>query len=308
MRLIIMSLLSGILAISNSFRHISLIRPQRMQIMMKQTKIPKQRNMSPLYLPRTTSQKDYVDKMNDEKSKLIFGIGPAGTGKTLFACSYAVQELKKENINKIVITRPIVPVEEDIGYLPGKLNNKMEPWVRPIFDVLTEYYNQRDVNDLLNSGTIEIAPLAYMRGRTFKNSVIIADEMQNSTPNQMLMMTTRIGDNSKLIITGDLKQSDRIEDNGLKEILYKINAYKGDKEGINLCQFSNEDIQRSAVVTKIINIYENKISKFPEVLDKREADKIKLKKKIEETLNSQKKRNDDAAIIPKSDMERLKKK
>lgn len=300
MRLIIMSLL---LSVCCSFRQLSLIRPQNMQIMMKQSKIPKEKPLAPLYSPRTNAQKNYVKAMNDPENDLILGVGPAGTGKTLFACSYAVQEMKKGNINNIVITRPIVPVEEDIGYLPGKLNNKMEPWVRPIFDILGEYYNKKDINDLLYSGRVEIAPLAYMRGRTFKNSVIIADEMQNSTPNQMLMMTTRIGDRSKLILTGDLKQSDRIEDNGLKELLNKINTYKGDTEGIALCTFSHEDIQRSKIVTKILDLYENKVS-----INKEKITKQKIKTKIEESLKEQDKRNSDAAIIPKRDMERMNKK
>ena len=300
MRLIIMSLL---LSVCCSFRQLSLIRPQNMQIMMKQSKIPKEKPLAPLYSPRTNAQKNYVKAMNDPENDLILGVGPAGTGKTLFACSYAVQEMKKGNINNIVITRPIVPVEEDIGYLPGKLNNKMEPWVRPIFDILGEYYNKKDINDLLYSGRVEIAPLAYMRGRTFKNSVIIADEMQNSTPNQMLMMTTRIGDRSKLILTGDLKQSDRIEDNGLKELLNKINTYKGDTEGIALCTFSHEDIQRSKIVTKILDVYENKVS-----INKEKITKQKIRTKIEESLKEQDKRNSDAAIIPKRDMERINRK
>ena len=295
--------MSLLLSVCCSFRQLSLIRPQNMQIMMKQSKIPKEKPLAPLYSPRTNAQKNYVKAMNDPENDLILGVGPAGTGKTLFACSYAVQEMKKGNINNIVITRPIVPVEEDIGYLPGKLNNKMEPWVRPIFDILGEYYNKKDINDLLYSGRVEIAPLAYMRGRTFKNSVIIADEMQNSTPNQMLMMTTRIGDKSKLILTGDLKQSDRIEDNGLKELLNKVNAYKGDTEGIALCTFSHEDIQRSKIVTKILDVYENKVS-----INKEKITKQKIRTKIEESLREQDKRNSDAAIIPKRDMERMNKK
>lgn len=292
--------MSLLLSVCCSFRQLSLIRPQNMQIMMKQSKIPKEKPLAPLYSPRTNAQKNYVKAMNDPENDLILGVGPAGTGKTLFACSYAVQEMKKGNINNIVITRPIVPVEEDIGYLPGKLNNKMEPWVRPIFDILGEYYNKKDINDLLYSGRVEIAPLAYMRGRTFKNSVIIADEMQNSTPNQMLMMTTRIGDRSKLILTGDLKQSDRIEDNGLKELLNKINTYKGDTEGIALCTFSHEDIQRSKIVTKILDVYENKVS-----INKEKITKQKIRTKIEESLREQDKRNSDAALIPKRDMERI---
>ena len=254
----------------------------------------KKSGLIPLYKPRTSNQKLYLDKITDDNSKVIIGLGPAGTGKTLFACLYAIQELEKGNIEKIVLTRPIVTVEEDIGYLPGKLNSKMEPWTRPIFDILREYHSNQQINSMLQSGVIEIAPLAYMRGRTFKRSIVIADEMQNSSPNQMLMISTRLGDNSKLIITGDLNQSDRMDDNGLKDLVKKIEAYPLNCTEISTIYFQQNDIQRSPIVSKILDIYEYKIRKLP-IPNVNQNKSKKYNKKID----------NDAAIIPLSDMRKV---
>lgn len=214
----------------------------------------RERSLSPQYNPRTENQKRYVQSLSHVDNDLLIAVGPAGTGKTLLACTYAIQRLSEDSIQKIVLTRPIVTVEEDIGYLPGKLNSKMEPWTRPVFDILSEYYDHRTITSMLQGGVIEIAPLAYMRGRTFKNSIIIADEMQNSSPNQMMMITTRIGENSKLLITGDLNQSDKYENNGLKDLIEKVNAYEN-TDGIKICEFNETDIQRSEIVSKMIQIY-----------------------------------------------------
>ena len=210
-----------------------------------------------MYSPRGTNQNQYSKFLNDPSNSILLGVGPAGTGKTLFACATAVQELRKGNVNKIILTRPVVPVEEDIGYLPGSLINKMHPWTRPLFDILEEYYNHRDIESMLNSGTIEISPLAFMRGRTFKKCFIIADEMQNSSPNQMLMMTTRLGERSRMVITGDLKQSDRCENNGLLDLLQHIKRYDKSMDEIKIVEFNENDIQRSSTVSKILDIYSN---------------------------------------------------
>jgi phosphate starvation-inducible PhoH-like protein len=161
-----------------------------------------------------------LDYLNNKKNDLIVAVGPAGSGKTMFACLKAMESLRKNDVNKIILTRPVVPVEEDIGFLPGNIVKKMDPWTRPIFDLFLEYYSQNEITQMINNGIIEISPLAYMRGRTFKNAFIIADEMQNSSPNQMMMLTTRIGTNSRMVITGDLDQSDKFENNGL--IGYRI--------------------------------------------------------------------------------------
>lgn len=224
------------------------------------------RNIAPQYNPKTPNQELYLNYLNDNDTPIVFGIGPAGCGKTLFACITAIQELMSGNVNKIIITRPIVPVEEEeIGFLPGNLIHKMDPWTRPIFDILLEFYQQKDLDLMLHSGIIEISPLAYMRGRTFKRCFIIADEMQNSTPNQMLMLSTRIGDKTKLVVTGDLKQSDRSQSNGLIDFMnkYKLynenNEYDNDnKKMIQIVEMKHEDIRRSKVVSKIIDIYDMK--------------------------------------------------
>jgi phosphate starvation-inducible PhoH-like protein len=213
------------------------------------------RSLAPLYSPRGPNQKRYVEYLDDPAVSILLGVGPAGTGKTLFACSAAVQEMKRGAIQKIILTRPVVSVEEDIGFLPGSLIAKMDPWTRPIFDILGEFYTQKDVDSMLHSGAIEISPLAYMRGRTFKKSFIIADEMQNSSPNQMLMLTTRLGQGSKMVITGDLKQSDRMTNNGLLDIMNKLKAYQGDSSSIKVVEMGLEDVERSAVVSKILDIY-----------------------------------------------------
>lgn len=226
------------------------------------------KNMIPFYKPRSENQRKYVSFLNDPTKSIVFGIGPAGCGKTLFACLSAINGLKKGSIQKIVLTRPIVPVEEEeLGFLPGSLVNKMDPWTRPLMDIFLEYYTQQELQYMIAASIIEISPLAYMRGRTFKRCFIIADEMQNSTPNQMLMLTTRIGDHSKMVITGDLKQSDKCQQNGLLDIMNKLVAYKRNEKdddlGIELIEMNKVDIERSPVVSKILKIYEEGEPRFP---------------------------------------------
>jgi phosphate starvation-inducible PhoH-like protein len=225
---------------------------------------PKSRSkqMVPSYEPRTTNQQNYVEYLNDESTSIVLGVGPAGSGKTMFACLQAIQDLRAGNVNKIILTRPIVPVEEEeLGFLPGNLVKKMDPWTRPIFDIFSEFYQQHEIENMIHCGILEISPLAYMRGRTFKRAFVIADEMQNSTPNQMLMLTTRIGDLSKLVITGDLNQSDRNMNNGLLDIINKLKIYqenhKKQKKGadIQLIELDNKDVQRSPIVRHILDIY-----------------------------------------------------
>ena len=175
----------------------------------------KQRNVE--ILPRNRSQEDYVMELLDTDKNIVFGIGPAGTGKTLLACQAAVKAFLSGEVERIVVTRPAVSADEDLGFLPGTLEEKMAPWTRPIFDVFREHFYANEIEGMIKEGVIEISPLAYMRGRTFKDSFIIADEMQNATPNQMKMLLTRIGTNSKMVVTGDLNQADRLKDNGLLE-------------------------------------------------------------------------------------------
>ena len=210
-----------------------------------------------LYSPKGYNQQLYVDTLNKPFNKLLFVVGPAGTGKTMFACLKAAELLKSGEIDKVIVTRPIVTVDEDFGFLPGNIAQKMDPWTRPLFDLFMEYFTKPEIDNLIRSNVIEIVPLAYMRGRTFKHSFIIADEMQNSSPSQMKMLTTRIGTNSRMVITGDLDQSDRTTENGLKDILTKLKNYRNNYEDklITIIEMKNSDIERSEIVRKIIDIY-----------------------------------------------------
>jgi phosphate starvation-inducible PhoH-like protein len=204
-------------------------------------------------LPRNRNQESYVLKLLDETKDIVFGIGPAGTGKTLLAVQVAVKLFKEGAIDKIIVTRPAVSVDEDLGFLPGTLEQKMAPWTRPIFDVLREYFNAREIEGMIEEGIIEIAPLAYMRGRTFKNSFILADEMQNATPNQMKMLLTRLGEGSQMAVTGDLAQADRLKDNGLINF---VNLLKeSNATCIDIVNFGQGDIERHEAVKEVLRVY-----------------------------------------------------
>ena len=205
-------------------------------------------------VPRNFHQDDLLGYLEDHNINIVFAVGPAGTGKTLISTLAGIRELKKNKIDKFVVTRPAVSVDEQHGFLPGTLMEKMAPWTRPIFDVFEEYYAPDQIEYMINDNKVEVAPLAYMRGRTFKNAFIIADEMQNATDSQMKMLLTRIGDNSKIVVTGDLNQHDRgYESNGLKCFIERLQKAKSDK--IKLVQFGNTDIERHPVVSEVLNIY-----------------------------------------------------
>jgi phosphate starvation-inducible PhoH-like protein len=204
--------------------------------------------------PKNLSQETYLLKLNDPNKMIIFAIGPAGTGKTMLGVQWAVDQLKYGSADKIIITRPAVSVDEQHGFLPGDLNEKMEPWTKPIFDVFTENFNAREIENFVKEGVIETSPLAYMRGRTFKNAVIVADEMQNATPSQMKMLLTRLGQGSKMVVTGDLQQADRPSTNGLLEFLHLYNNFQGHRY-VDLVQFDIEDVERHEAVKEILSIY-----------------------------------------------------
>ena len=211
-----------------------------------------------IYLPKTLNQQTYVDHMKNHNVSVVFGVGPAGSGKTLFACSSAIQELKQGYVDRIIITRPIVSVDEELGFLPGSVEQKMNPWTRPIFDIFSEFVSLSEIKNMVEQGVIEISPLAFMRGRTFKRSFIIADEMQNSSPNQMKMLLTRIGDESRMVVTGDLNQSDRTNDNGLYDFINRLQIAES-TDSIQYVELNDHDIQRSAVVSDILKIYDGTV-------------------------------------------------
>jgi phosphate starvation-inducible PhoH-like protein len=205
--------------------------------------------------PMNKHQEEYAKCLKIKSRKIVIACGPAGTGKTMFATEYGIRNFLLGTYDKLVFTRPTVSVEEDIGYLPGTLEDKMAPWIRPIYDILHQFISPKEVQHLIEEKHIEIAPLGYMRGRTFKNCWIVADEMQNSTISQMKMMMTRLGDNSRLVITGDLDQHDRVgEINGLEDFLKRFHGKKSD--AISIYMFQKKDIQREKVVAEVLNIYD----------------------------------------------------
>ena len=204
--------------------------------------------------PKNTHQEQYVSMLKNKHKKIIVVTGPAGTGKTMFATEYGIRNFLTGVYEKLIFTRPSVSVDEDLGYLPGTLEEKMAPWVRPIYDVLYQFITPKEVTQLMEEKHIEIAPLGFMRGRTFKNTWIVADEMQNSTIAQMKMLLTRLGENSRLVITGDLEQYDRIDSvNGLDDFLNKFRGKRS--SSITSFEFEKNDIQREEVVKEVLDIY-----------------------------------------------------
>lgn len=203
-------------------------------------------------IPRNIAQETYIEALLEKR--MVFAVGPAGTGKTLLAVLRAIKALRENEVTKIVLTRPAVSVDEKHGFLPGDLNAKMEPWVRPIFDVFEEYYGLQETKRMLDDGVIEIAPLGFMRGRTFKHTYVLADEMQNSTPDQMKMLLTRIGEGSSMIITGDVRQHDRgFDRNGLKDFLERLAA--SNMNTMAVCKFGRQHIERDPLVADVLEIY-----------------------------------------------------
>jgi phosphate starvation-inducible PhoH-like protein len=209
--------------------------------------------------PRNESQNKFLNYLKNPEYKIIIASGPAGTGKTLFGIEQGVRNYIMGNYEKLIFTRPVVSVDEDLGYLPGTIEDKMAPWIRPIYDILYNFMSPKEVESLLVEKIIEISPLGFMRGRTFKNCWIVADEMQNSTVSQMKMLLTRIGENSRLVITGDCEQHDRkYEINGLEDFLDKIKGRRS--ASISTVEFDKSDIERENVVKEVLEIYEtNKI-------------------------------------------------
>ena len=215
-----------------------------------------QKRKKPIQLvPKSLNQETYIDLLENDQRLIVFASGPAGTGKTMLAVLAALKAFRAGECSKILITRPAVGVDdEQHGFLPGTLDQKMEPWTRPIFDIVEEYYRPQEVTRLLEEKYIEIAPLAYMRGRTFKNSWIIADEMQNATPSQMKMLLTRLGENSKMVVTGDTQQADRrAKDNGLLDFQSLMTNFKS--RYIAGVEFAVTDVRRHPAVAEVLKLY-----------------------------------------------------
>ncbi|WP_299051769.1 PhoH family protein [uncultured Nocardioides sp.] len=202
--------------------------------------------------PKTLNQKRYVDSI--DKHTITFGIGPAGTGKTYLAMAKAVQALQKKEVTRIILTRPAVEAGERLGYLPGTLSEKIDPYLRPLYDALHDMIDPETIPKLLAAGTIEVAPLAYMRGRTLNDAFIILDEAQNTSPEQMKMFLTRLGFGSKIVVTGDVTQVDL--PGGVKSGLKVIQGILGDVDDIVFNQLSSRDVVRHRLVGAIVAAYD----------------------------------------------------
>jgi phosphate starvation-inducible PhoH-like protein len=308
-----------LISLSKSFKSIHISSKIRTNTISLNSKKTGSDNISNFYKPKSSNQEIYNNFLNDYKIKILVAYGPAGTGKTLLACNNAIKQLKSNSIDKIIITRPVVSVEEELGFLPGNINEKMGPWTRPIFDIFLDFFSQKEIDHMIENKVIEISPLAYMRGRTFKNAFIIADEMQNSSPNQMLMLLTRIGIESKIIITGDLQQSDKGTMSGLNDLINKYNLYKSqnnenDTSDIQFIELNNSDIKRNPIIEKLLNIYNAKeLSQSPIVVKEEPQSPIVVKeepivenkqKNIFLQCNQNKYDTNDCALIPKHHISR----
>ncbi len=209
--------------------------------------------------PKTLNQKRYVDAI--DANTIVFGIGPAGTGKTYLAMAKAVQALQTKQVNRIILTRPAVEAGERLGYLPGTLSEKIDPYLRPLYDALHDMIDPESIPRLMAAGTIEVAPLAYMRGRTLNDAFVILDEAQNTTTEQMFMLLTRIGQGSKCVVTGDVTQVDLPANkrSGLVEALQALKAVRD----ISIVYFTDRDVVRHQLVRDIINAYQQHRSPTP---------------------------------------------
>jgi phosphate starvation-inducible PhoH-like protein len=209
-------------------------------------------------LPRNLAQENYLDLLENPDKNIVIAMGPAGTGKTLLATLFAIQELQAGNVEKIIVTRPLVATGENIGALPGDLIAKLSVWAIPILDIFKEYYSIATVKKLLEDETLELASLGLMRGRSLKNAIVIGDEMQNGTPDQFKNLLTRISDvgNTKMIITGDINQHDRgFAENGLKDFVERLEKNPNCANRIGLVKFSTGDVERHPVIAQVLKLY-----------------------------------------------------
>ncbi len=200
--------------------------------------------------PKTLGQKEYVDAI--EENTIVFGIGPAGTGKTYLAMAKAVQALQRKEVTRIILTRPAVEAGERLGFLPGTLTDKIDPYLRPLYDALNEMMDPEIVPRLMATGTIEVAPLAYMRGRTLNDSFVVLDEAQNTTPEQMKMFLTRLGFGTKMVVTGDITQVDLPQGSSGLRLVTRV---LGDIEDIHFSRLTSDDVVRHSLVGRIVDAY-----------------------------------------------------
>ena len=202
-----------------------------------------------MQFPKTPGQCTYLRALQTVKP-ITIATGPAGSGKTILACQEASMNLARRRYDRIICTRPVVAADEDLGYLPGDMGSKMEPWAIPMLEFIEKYLTHNQVQS-----RVYIEPLGFMRGRTFDNTFVIADEMQNSTPNQMKMLLTRLGENSKMVVLGDLQQSDLQTRNGLEDIIDRIDCVEMDH--VEYVDMSEDDVLRHPAVSEILTVYKN---------------------------------------------------
>jgi phosphate starvation-inducible protein PhoH and related proteins len=203
-------------------------------------------------IPKNLTQEKYIEKLEDPNTNIVFAVGPAGTGKSYLATLWSIQSLKNGTAQKVVITRPSISLDDkDIGFLPGDIFSKMAPWTRPILEIFEEFYTTKQIATMLENNVIELLPMAYIRGRTLKNSVILLDESQNTTPSSMQSALTRIGEGSKMIVTGDTKQSDRGTNNGLTDFLARYKTHSR----VAVVEFEQRDVERHPVISTILGWY-----------------------------------------------------
>lgn len=207
-------------------------------------------------LARTSNQVQYVKYLKRDDVKVVVVSGVAGTGKTLIGCSYAINGLVNKDINKVIITRPTVSLSEEYGFLPGKIDEKLHHWLVPIYDSFSSNISMTKIKEYMHNGKIEIAPLGFIRGRTFHDSWVIVDEAQNIDCNQMKTLLTRIGNNTKMVLTGDVEQCDlKDTESGFLNFITKLKNYKEECDMIKLVEMNEDDILRSEVVKKVLDIY-----------------------------------------------------
>ncbi len=205
-------------------------------------------------IPRNIAQEDHLDALYTASNRVVIAIGPAGTGKSYLSTIKAVELLRSNEMKKIVIVRPAVGAEgENHGFLPGTLEEKLGPWVQPIIDVLEEYYSKQTISDMISDGKIELASLMYLRGRSFKDTVIVFDEAQNSLSSQMLLLLSRLGDNCRAFVTGDLDQTDHRRENGLADFVKRLSDKKSNM--IKIIEYKHSDIVRDPIVAEVLRIY-----------------------------------------------------